>query len=123
MAERYREQVEVRSGLRLFTDDEAVAADGYPEFTEVFLDKAMSKLLSSEAEARSMAANVPGALVTRPRRAGSSRCRQGRRCGSRSAGRWPARPVGSSRWDRTPSGTAWTPGSPGPWTHSQPGTW
>ncbi len=64
VAERYREQVEVRSGLRLFTDDEAVAADGYPEFTEVFLDKAMSKLLSTEAEARSMATNVPGALVT-----------------------------------------------------------
>ncbi|HSO05036.1 MAG TPA: beta-ketoacyl synthase N-terminal-like domain-containing protein, partial [Candidatus Limnocylindrales bacterium] len=61
---RYREQVEARSGVRLFEHDSAVAAKGVWEFTEVFLDRALTKVLPAEAEARAMAANAPGALVT-----------------------------------------------------------
>ncbi len=62
--ERYRERVQARSGVRLFEDDPAVAAEGVWEFTEAFLDRALTKVLSSEAEARAMAASTPGALVT-----------------------------------------------------------
>ena len=62
--ERYRDQVEARSGVRLFEHDSAVAAKGVWEFTEVFLDRALTKVLPAEAEARAMAANAPGALVT-----------------------------------------------------------
>ncbi len=64
IADRYREQVEGRSGVRLFEHDAAVAANGVWEFTEVFLDRALTKVLPAEAEARAMAANAPGALVT-----------------------------------------------------------
>ena len=65
VAERYREPVEARSGLRLLEDDALVAASGHLEFTEVFLDRAMAKVLPSEAEARAMAAHTSGASVTR----------------------------------------------------------
>lgn len=64
IAQRYRDQVQARSGVRLFSDDAAVAANGVWEFTEVFLDRALTKVLPAEAEARAMAANAPGALVT-----------------------------------------------------------
>ncbi len=64
IADRYREQVEARAGVRLFEHDAAVAAKGVWEFTEVFLDRALTKVLPAEAEARAMAANAPGALVT-----------------------------------------------------------
>ncbi len=61
--DRYREQVQARSGVRLFEDDEAVSANGYWEYTEVFLDRTLAKVLPAEAEARAMAANAPGAMV------------------------------------------------------------
>jgi fatty acid synthase len=64
VAERYREKVQARCGVRLLEDDELVAASGYLEYTEVFLDRAMAKALPSEAEARAMAAHTPGASVT-----------------------------------------------------------
>jgi fatty acid synthase len=64
IAERYREPVERRSGVRLFEADIAVAAEGVWEYTEVFLDRPMTKVLPSESEARAMASDAPGALVT-----------------------------------------------------------
>jgi fatty acid synthase len=64
IGDRYREQVQARSGVRLFEDDAGVAADGVWEFTEAFLDRALTKVLRSEEEARAMAASTPGALVT-----------------------------------------------------------
>ncbi|HYN57887.1 MAG TPA: fatty acid synthase subunit beta domain-containing protein [Motilibacterales bacterium] len=64
LADRYRAPVQARSGVRLFEDDEAVAAEGVWEFTEVFLDRALTKVVRAEAEARALAATAPGALVT-----------------------------------------------------------
>ncbi|MCU0263725.1 MAG: DUF1729 domain-containing protein [Candidatus Nanopelagicales bacterium] len=64
VGDRYRERVQARSGVRLFEADAAVAAEGVWEFTEAFLDRALTKVLSSEDEARAMAASTPGALVT-----------------------------------------------------------
>ncbi len=62
---RFREQVEARSGLRMLEEDGLVHSEGYLEFTEVFLDRSLTKVLSAEAEARAMAANIPEASVTK----------------------------------------------------------
>ncbi len=60
IAGRYRERVEAHAGLRLFEADDSVAADGSWEYSEVFLDRAVTKVLGSESEARAMAASAPG---------------------------------------------------------------
>ena len=89
----------------------------YWEFTEVFLDRALTKVLPAEAEARAMAANAPGALVTAGR-GGLAADAAGRRLGADPAAPAPAACGGRAvpAGLRTRSATGWTPGSPARWT-------
>jgi fatty acid synthase len=64
VAERYREAVLARSGVRRLEETDGVAAEGFWQFSEVFLDRPLTKAVPSEAEARALASSTPGALVT-----------------------------------------------------------
>jgi fatty acid synthase len=64
VAERYRDHVESRAGVRRLAETAGVAAEGSWEFSEVFLDRPLTKAVGTEAEARALAASTPGALVT-----------------------------------------------------------
>ena len=64
VAERYRAQVLDRSGVRRLEHTDAVAADGFVEYAEVFLDRPLTKAVGTEAEARAIAAGSAGAVVT-----------------------------------------------------------
>ena len=64
IAARYRDTVTTHSGVRFLEHTDEVAADGYVEYTEVFLDRPLTKVIATEPEARAMAAGASGALVT-----------------------------------------------------------
>ncbi len=63
--ERYRERVLTGAGVRSLERTGPVAADGYTEFSEVFLERALRTPVATEAHARALAAGTTGALVTR----------------------------------------------------------
>jgi fatty acid synthase len=65
VAERYRDEVEKSAGVRLLEHTAEIAAEGYTEFTEVFLDRPLTKHVGSEAEARALGAGAEGAIVVR----------------------------------------------------------
>lgn len=64
LAERYREAVSTRVGVRLLEHTDGVAAEGFTEYTEVYLDRPLTKVVATEGEARALAAGAEGSLVT-----------------------------------------------------------
>ncbi|MCU0284675.1 MAG: hypothetical protein MUD13_12420 [Candidatus Nanopelagicales bacterium] len=64
IATRYGDQVRARAGVRPLADTDLVAATGPLELTEVFLDRPLTTMLPTEADARALAAGAQGALVT-----------------------------------------------------------
>ncbi|MGB7983251.1 MAG: beta-ketoacyl synthase N-terminal-like domain-containing protein, partial [Candidatus Nanopelagicales bacterium] len=65
LAARYRDRVLVGVGVRALERTDRVAADGYTEFSEVFLDRALRTPVATEAHARALAAGTAGATVAR----------------------------------------------------------
>jgi fatty acid synthase len=64
-ADRYRDEVGARVGVRPLHTTQDVAAEGRLVLSEVFLDRPLTLVVGSPDEARAMAAGVAGARVTR----------------------------------------------------------
>lgn len=123
VAERYRDEVVGRAGVRRLEATDEIAADGYEEYSEVFLDEPLTKQVSSEAEARALAADHEGASVTRGDEgwiltlpAGASLRLSRRRPLLRSVG-------GQFRAGSTRPGTDWTRAWQPRWIRSPRETW
>ncbi len=65
VATRYRDQVLAGSGVRPLERSDRVAADGYTEFAEVYLDRALSTPVPSQERAQALASATTGAVVSR----------------------------------------------------------
>ncbi|TSD93362.1 DUF1729 domain-containing protein [Skermania sp. ID1734] len=66
IADRYHDTVVARCGIRRYEDDGAMADNTMPLLTSVFLDKDLTFVVSSEAEARAFAATDPEHTVITP---------------------------------------------------------
>lgn len=70
--ERYRDEVVARSGIRRLTDDGPIQAGGTVDMVTVFLDKPVTFMVASEAEARAYEAADPQFTVVAPPAPGES---------------------------------------------------
>ncbi|WP_275426201.1 beta-ketoacyl synthase N-terminal-like domain-containing protein, partial [Nocardia arizonensis] len=66
LADRYREQVDQRCGIRRYADDGAMIDNSSPLLVSVYLDKDLTFVVSSEQEARAFAAADPERTVLTP---------------------------------------------------------
>ncbi len=63
VADRYRDEVRRRTGIRPLSVTVGVAADGYEQFTEAFLDRPLTRTVASLGEARALASGTESATV------------------------------------------------------------
>lgn len=66
VAERYHDTVVARCGVRRYSDDGAMVDNTSPLLTSVFLDKDLSFVVTSEAEARAFQAADPEHTIVAP---------------------------------------------------------